>query len=62
MWLNLSDTLYFFGEGGVIKVDPIDFRGQSVSEWKTILIGINGKLGICKESVEFIEQKLHEKA
>jgi hypothetical protein len=60
MWLNLSESLYYFGQGGVTKVEPLptwsDIRkGGSNTE----LFEGNKHIGAVKETVLEINELLN---
>lgn len=61
-WLMLSDNLFLFGPGGVIRTDSQDtyMHDGSKSEYKTVLYSVSGKVTVVKESVDDILKLLLE--
>ena len=61
MWLELSDGAYFFGPGGVTAIKEIDLRDKPDTYiYKTELYANNLRVGLVKETAEFILNKIGE--
>lgn len=60
MWLKLSDSIYWFGEGGVNKIEAIDSRYKTSMDKDNSLLYVNNiKLGSVVETVDEISQLLY---
>lgn len=57
MWLKLSEGLFFIGQGGVNRIEPIDSRYQE-GPYKTILYSNNSKISAVKETLADIQKLL----
>lgn len=61
MWIELDDSLFYFGTGGVIKVEEDTFYDtltQKKSEYGTSLYTSKGLIARVKETKEMIKSKL----
>lgn len=62
-WLELSEGLYMFGQGGVTRLEPYKayLTDGKRSEYITELFMGTARVGVVKDSIEDILQELHEK-
>lgn len=64
-YLQLSEGLFLFGQGGVTRVEPLDKRGSSGystdSEFNTVLYNNNLKITVVKNTVDEILKMLDNK-
>lgn len=61
MWLKLSDSVFYFGPGGITVLKQIDLRDKPSSYlYKTELYANNAKIDFVKETVEQIEKMIME--
>lgn len=54
-WLNLSDGLYLFGQGGIDRLEESPHHENGKSEMRTALYKGQTKITIVKESLETIK-------
>ncbi len=59
-WILLSDDLYMFGPGGVVRVLEYNHHlsDGKRSDYITALYTINGQVAVVKESIQIIEGML----
>lgn len=61
MWLELSEGIFFFGPGGITAIKDIDLRDKPESYiFKTELYANNNRIGIVKETSEYILKELRK--
>jgi hypothetical protein len=62
MWLNLSEGLFYFGQGGVTVIKNIDLRDKTSSYvFKTELFCGASKIALVVETTEEIIRMMEEK-
>jgi 23S rRNA maturation-related 3'-5' exoribonuclease YhaM len=61
-WLELSGSLYLFGENSVNRVEEHIFylNNGERSDYKTALFHKTSQIAVVKESIQEIKEKLNE--
>jgi len=61
MWLHLSDSVFYFGPGGITVLKEVDLRDKPKTfMYRTELYSNNIRVDLVKETVEDILKKLEE--
>lgn len=53
-WLQLSEGIYLFGNGGINRIEPMDKRNGLETPYNTVLYSDTNKITIVKETEEQI--------
>lgn len=59
-FIELSEGVYLFGEGGINRFEPMDKRDGIRTAYETILYNNTSKISCVKETVQEILYKLGE--
>ena len=61
MWLNLSEGMFYFGQGGITVYKIIDLRDKpSTFLYRTELYANSVRIDLVKETVEEINEMMME--
>jgi hypothetical protein len=57
-WIQLSEGIYFFGAGGINRIEPLDKRNGVQTPYNTVLYCGNERITVVKETEEEIAKFL----
>lgn len=49
-WVQLSEGIYLFGEGGINRVEPLDKRNGIKTPYNSVLFHNNERITVVKET------------
>jgi hypothetical protein len=53
-WLQLSEGIYLFGNGGINRIEPMDKRNGVQTPYNTVLYSNTDRITVVKETEEQI--------
>lgn len=53
-WIQLSEGIYLFGNGGINRIEPMDKRNGTQTPYNTVLYSNTDRITVVKETEEQI--------